>query len=191
MNKEKEYNLLDYEFSNGEKKLRVDLTYFKDIPKVDIREYYLDKNDSDFKPTKKGIQLDVQKSEALRFALEENAKIIDQHLLNGINKSWSDNIKTIKSSSDFFSSFEFYRVISKGSEDTIVFNQNHAFGKKISEFEGKIMTQEISELIELIKILLVSHDHSYNNFDENTKIEVGDFIQDQKQIWSNLIKRLL
>ena len=86
MNKEKEYTLLDYEFSNGEKKLRVDLTYFKDIPKVDISEYYLDKIDSDYKPTKKGIQLDIQKSEALRIALEENAKIIDQHLLNNSNK---------------------------------------------------------------------------------------------------------
>ena len=76
MNHINEYALLDFDFSNGKKKLKVVLTYFNDVPKIDIREYYRDEDDGTFKHTKKGVQLDPKKAEALRAALEQNVKIL-------------------------------------------------------------------------------------------------------------------
>ena len=76
MSKESEYTLLDFVFSNGKKKLKVVLTYFKEIPKIDIREYYYNLTEDIFKPTPKGIQLDSNKAEALRASLENNTSIL-------------------------------------------------------------------------------------------------------------------
>jgi hypothetical protein len=186
-----EYLLLDFDFSNGKKKLKAVLTYFNDIPKIDIREYYFDEEDSTFKHTKKGVQLDPKKAEALRAALEQNAKIIDKHLLSEDLEKWSDQIKTIESSADFFSEFEFYKTKSTATKEEIIFNSNHSFGKKIIDIESKIRDNEnAKELMSLLKCLLVSYNHSLSQFDEDSKTSVGDFLQDQNQTWASLLKRL-
>ena len=191
MKENREYLLLDYNFASGNKKLKVTLTYFKDVPKIDIREYYLDENDDTFKHSKKGVQLDSQKAEALRAALMKNTQIIDRHLLNEDLEKWANQIKTIESSADFFSDFEFYKTKSIANKDEIVFNLNHPFGKKLLNIETKIKNNEnAEELMSLIKCLLISYSHSLSQFDEESKTTVGDFLQDQNQTWSSLLKRL-
>lgn len=192
MNQNNEYILLDFNFSNGKKKLKVVLTYFNDIPKIDIREYYLDSETNDYKHSKKGIQLDPQKAEALRSALEQNARIIDKHLLSEDLNKWSKNIKKIETSADFFSNFEFFKTISTGSKDEIVFNTNHPFGRKILSFQNKIQNgnENANEMITIINELLISYHHSISQFDESTKITLGDFLQDHNQTWSTLLKRI-
>jgi hypothetical protein len=191
MSQNKEYTLLDFDFSNGKKKLKVMLTYFNDIPKLDIREYYLDENDGKFKHSKKGVQLDPKKSEALRAALEENAKIIDQHLLSDDLEKWATKIKKIETSADFFSHYEFFKTVSKGATEEIVFNTNHPFSRRILKLESKIKSDEnAKELMTLLKALLISYNNSLSQFDEQSKVTVGDFIQDTNQTWSTLLKRL-
>ena len=138
MNHINEYALLDFDFSNGKKKLKVVLTYFNDVPKIDIREYYRDEDDGTFKHTKKGVQLDPKKAEALRAALEQNVKIIDQHLISDDLEKWARKIKKIETSADFFSHFEFFKVVSSATKEEIVFNSNHLFGRKVLELESKI-----------------------------------------------------
>lgn len=187
----KEYILLDFEFSNGKKKLKVVLTYFNDIPKIDIREYYLDEEDRTFKHTKKGVQLDSKKAEALRAALEQNAKIIDEHLLSENLEKWASEIKKIETAEDFFSHFEFFKIVSSGNKDLIIFNSNHQFGKKILNLEKRILNNEQAiEVMTLLKCLLISYNHSLSQFDEESKITVGDFVQDQNQTWSSLLNRV-
>jgi hypothetical protein len=191
MKQNDEFSLLDYEFFNGKKKLKVTLTRFKDQPKVDIREFYLDKDDGLFKHTTKGVQLDLKKAEALREALEQNAKIIDQHLLGDNLERWAKDIKTIESKADFFSHFEFFKTMSSGSKEEITFNTNHPFGKKLYNIEGKISDNlDAKELMELIKILLISYNHSISQFEEDSKTSIGDFIQDHNQTWATLLKRI-
>ena len=191
MNQNNEYTLLDFDFSNGRKKLKLVLTYFNDVPKIDIREYYLDDDDGTFKHTKKGVQLDPKKAEALRAALEQNAKIIDQHLISGDLDKWASKIKKIETSADFFSNFEFFKTVSTSSKEEIVFNSNHPFGRKVLALESKIKNDENAvELMSLIKCLLISYNHSLSQFDELSKTTVGDFVQDQNQTWSCLLKRI-
>ena len=191
MNQVNEYTLLDYDFSNGRKKLKLVLTYYNDIPKIDIREYYLDEEDGKFKHTKKGVQLDQKKAEALRAALEQNSHIIDKHLLSEDLEKWATNIKTIETSADFFSDFEFFKTVSSGSKEEIIFNINHPFGKRVLNLESKINSDEnAKELMTLLKELLISYNHSLSQFHEMTKTTVGDFVQDQNQTWSTLLKRI-
>jgi hypothetical protein len=191
MNEDKEYPLLDYNFANGKKKLKVILTYFKDIPKIDIREYYFDENDAAFKHSKKGIQLDPKKAEALRTALENNAKIIDKHLISEDLEKWASKIKIIESSADFFSEYEFYKTRSTGQKDEIIFNENHPFGKKIFRMEAEIKNNKnAEELLQMLKTVLITYSQSLNQFDEESKITVGNFLQDQNQTWASLLKRI-
>ena len=192
MKQNNEYPLLDFEFSGGRKKLKMILTYFNDVPKIDIREYYFDEGEDDFKPTKKGVQLDPKKSEALRSALEQNASIIDKHLVSEDLKKWASKIKSIESSDDFFSSFEFFKTKSAGSKEEVIFNNNHPFGKKLSLLKEKAKNNDTAqELLSLINCLLLSYDNSLSQFDEEAKTNVGDFVQDQNQSWSSLLKRLI
>jgi hypothetical protein len=192
MKESKAYTLLDFEFSGGRKKLQMILTYFNDVPKIDIREYYFDEADEDFKPTKKGVQLDPKRAEALRTALEENAAIIDKHLLSEDLQKWANQVKSIESSEDFFSNFEFFKTKSNGSKEEIIFNSNHAFGKKLSVLKEKAKGNDTAqELLLLVNCLLISYDHSLSQFDEETKTNVGDFVQDQNQTWSSLLRRLI
>jgi hypothetical protein len=190
-----EYTLLDYEFANGRKKLKVVLTYFNDLPKIDIREYYFDESDSTFKHSKKGIQLDAQKAEALKAALEQNTSIIDQHLLSDQLESWVHQIRKIETSSDFFSNYEFYKTKSSGGIEEIIFNSNHPFGKKLNELDNQIKENknEINapkQLMEILKVLLISYNQAISQFDDNAKVTVSDFIQDHNQTWSSLLKRI-
>lgn len=192
MKQNKEYPLLDFEFSGGRKKLKMILTYFNDVPKIDIREYYFDEDEEEFKPTKKGVQLDPKKSEALRSALEQNATIIDKHLVSEDLKKWASQIKSIESSDDFFSNFEFFKTKSTGSKEEVIFNSNHPFGKKLSTLKEKAKGNDTAqELMSLINCLLLSYDNSLSQFDEETKTNVGDFVLDQNQLWSSLLKRLM
>ena len=195
MKQNNEYTLLDYEFANGRKKLMVVLTYFNDLPKIDIREYYFDENEKVFKHTKKGVQLDTQKAEALRAALEQNSSIIDQHLISEQLENWVHQIRKIETSADFFSNYEFFKTKSAGGIEEIIFNSNHPIGKKINEFEIKIKEntsdkQMSSELLNIIKLLLISYNQSLSQFDEAAKVNVADFIQDHNQTWSSLLKRI-
>jgi hypothetical protein len=192
MNQNSEYTLLDFDFANGKKKLKLVLTYFIDVPKIDIREYYLDEVDGIFKHTKKGVQLDPKKAEALRAALEQNANIIDQHLISGDLDKWANKIKKIETSADFFSNFEFFKTVSTATKDEIIFNSNHPFGRKVLALESKIKNDENAvELMSIIKCLLISYNHSLSQFDELAKTTVGDFVQDQNQTWSSLLKRII
>ena len=192
MSQNNDYTLLDYNYPNGKSKLKVVLTYFKEVPKIDIREYYFDETENDFKHTKKGVQLDIKKAEALRAALEQNTKIIDKHLLSEDLEIWAKDIKKIESSADFFSDFEFFKSKSFGSKEEIIFNSNHSFGKKVMALEKKAKDNEVAqELIDVIKSLLVSYNHALCQYDESAKTTVGDFIQDQGQTWSTLLKRLV
>lgn len=192
MKENKEYTLLDYEFSKGNKKLKLVLTYFRGTPKIDIREYYLDRNDMIFKHSKKGIQLDAQKAEALRSALEQNALIIDKHLINADLDQWLKQIKKIETYSDFFSHYEFYKTKSTGSQELVIFNSNHPFGKRIIDLKKMIAGNgAATEIMNLMLILLLSYNNALCQFDEETKITVGDFIQDQHQTWSSLLKRMI
>jgi hypothetical protein len=191
MSQNSECVLLDYNFHEGRKKLKVVLTYFNDIPKIDIREYYFDEEDGTFKHTKKGIQLDLKKSEALRASLEENAKIIDHHLISEDLGKWVDKVKRIETSADFFSHFEFFKTTSKATCEEVVFNNNHPFGRRILEIESKIVNNEnATDLMKLVKCLLISYNNSLSQFDELSKTTVGDFVQDQNQTWSTLLRRL-
>lgn len=192
MKENKVYPLLDFEFLGGRKKLQMILTYFKDVPKIDIREYYFDEDEEEFKPTKKGVQLDPKKAEALRSALEQNAEIINKHLVSEDLQKWASHIKSIESSDDFFSNFEFFKTKSNGSKEEIIFNSNHDFGKKMSILKEKAKGNETAqELLSLLNFLLISYDHSLSQFDGEAKTNVGDFIQDQNQTWSSLLKRLM
>lgn len=192
MKQNKEYPLLDFEFSSGSKKLRMILTYFNDVPKVDIREYYWDEDDEEFKPTRKGVQLDPKRAEALRSALEQNADIIDKHLVSKDLQKWASQIKRIESSDDFFSNFEFFKTKSTGSNEEIVFNNNHPFGKRLSSLKEESKGNKTAEeLLSLVSCLLISFNHSLSQFDEEAKTTVGDFVQDQNQTWSSLLKRLI
>lgn len=187
-----DFSLLDYDFSNGNKKLRLTLTYFNGIPKIDIREFYLDKKEQKFKHSRKGIQLDPQKAEAIRAALGQNSKIIDKHLLSEDLQNWASDVKEIKTSADFFSHFDFFKTISKGSKEEIILNSNHPFSKRIIEIEKKIDTNKLAgELLELLKILLICYNNSLSQFNDQSKITVEDFVFDQNQIWSSLLKRVL
>jgi len=191
MKQNKEYTLLDYDFSNGKKKFKMVLTYFNDVPKVDLREYYLDKDDGTFKQTKKGVQLDSKKAEALKAALEQNANIIDKHLLMEDLENWASKIKKIETSADYFSHFEFFKTVSSGTKELIIFNNNHPFSMKVLNLENKIENDECAkELMKLLKELLISYSHSLNQFDEQSKTTAGDFIQDLNQTWSTLLKRM-
>src|SRR5213078_2561247 len=114
MKENNEYALVDYEFLQGKKKLKMILTYFKGVPKIDIREYYWDSAEDEYLPTKKGVQLDHKRAEALRSALEWNAAIIDKHLVSEDLEKWAKQIRTIESSDDFFSNFEFFKTRSSG-----------------------------------------------------------------------------
>jgi hypothetical protein len=192
MSLDRNYELLDFEFSEGKKRLKVVLTYFGGVPKVDIREYYLDKEDGEFKHTKKGVQLDPVKAEALRTALERNAELIDRHLLNSDLETWAGKIKKIETSSDFFSAFEFFKCASDGSFETITFNLNHPLGKRLGELEQDCRENATAhEILLILKTVLIAHEHSLSQFDENAKLRLGDFLQDQTHIWSTILKRLL
>lgn len=195
MKQNNEYVLLDYEFSDGKKKLKVVLTYFNDLPKVDIREYYFDDKDNTFKHSKKGIQLDALKAEALRVALEKNSSIIDHHLINSSLESWVHQIRKIETKADFFSNYEFYKTKSIGAEEEIIFNMNHPFGNKINEIEVSLKENKSSllvcnQLLTMIKSLLITYNQSLSQFDENAKVTVSDFLQDHNQTWSSLLKRI-
>ena len=192
MKENREYTLLDFDFSNGNKKLKVVLTYFNEIPKLDIREYYLDKDDGTFKHSKKGIQLDSKKAEALRVALDKNEKIIDKHLVSENLDKWASEIKKIETSADFFSHFEFYKTVSKGNIEEVIFNNNHPFGNKILKLENSIKDNAVaSDLMFLLKCLLISYHHSLSQFDERSKVTIGDFIKDHDQTWSALLNRIM
>jgi hypothetical protein len=191
MNNESEYTLLDFVFSNGKKKLKVVLTYFKEIPKIDIREYYYNLTEDIFKPTPKGIQLDSSKAEALKASLESNTLIINKHLLSEDLDKWSNQIMLIKSSSDFFSEFEFYKTKSTAKGDEIIFNQNHPLGKKIIDLQSKVdKNHEEEELIRIINSILITYNQSLSQFDESAKTQVCDFLQDHNQTWGILLKRI-
>ena len=192
MKRSDEYVLLDYEFSQGRKKLKMILTYFNSVPKVDIREYYFDEDDETFKHTKKGVQLDPQKAEALRSALEENAAIIDKHLVSEDLAKWASQVKCIESSDDFFSDYEFFRTRSTGGKEEVIFNTNHPFGKRLSDLKDRAAKNpEARELLHLINCLLLGYQNSMCQFDEDAKTRIGDFSQDLNQLWGSLIRRML
>lgn len=191
MSQDKDYELLDFEFFGGKKKLKVILTYYNGVPKVDIREYYLDLDENVFRHTKKGVQLDPQRAEALRSALEVNAGVIDRHLLRENLTRWASKIKKIETVGDFFSHFEFFKCSSDGSVERIVFNSGHSVGKRLIELEKECISNEQGrELLSILKRILIAHQHSLSQFDEDAKLRLGDFIQDQSQVWSTLLKRL-
>ena len=127
----------------------------------------------------------------MRAALEQNANIIDQHLLSDDLDKWASKIKTIETTADFFSHFEFFKTVSSGTKEEIIFNTNHPFGRKVLNLEGKIKNDENAmELMSLIKVLLITYNHSLSQFDEMAKTTIGDFVQDQNQTWSTLLKRI-
>lgn len=191
MNHDEGFELLDFSFNNGKKRLRLKLTYFNRVPKIDIREYYFDTEALEYRPSKKGVQLDSSRAEALRSALEQNAEIINDHLIGGDLERWASSIKKIESEEDYLSNYEFFKSESQGSRENIIFNTNHPIGRRLREIDlntSKDSTAE--ELMGIVKLILVSHEHSLSHFHEEGKTRVGDFIQDQKQVWSALLKRL-
>lgn len=193
MNQSNDIVLLDYEFSNGKKKLMMVLTFFKDVPKIDIREYYYDEPEKDYKHTKKGVQLDAQKSEALRAALEQNSIVIAQHLISENLENWLHQVRRIETKADFFSNYEFYKTISFGDTEEIIFNINHPIGKKIMQLSKEIeanKNETAAELLEILKVLLICFNQTNSQFEDNAKVIVSDYVQDQMQIWSSLLKRI-
>ena len=189
MRDNKEHDLLDLEFSKGKLKLKMALTFFKGIPKIDIREYYFDRKVAEYKPSRKGIQLDSSRAEALLAALKLNSKYIDMHLLNEDLSEWSKDIKKISSSNDYFSDNEFYKSVMKGSENEIVFNLNHPLGLVLQNLSQSNKGNNTE--VELIKTLLLSFERSLSQFDHDSKVQAGDLIFDLKSTWSILLKRIL
>jgi hypothetical protein len=188
--------LLDYDFTRGPSrqphKLKVVLTYFSGIPKIDIREYYFDFTSNEFKPTKRGVQLDPHKAEYLRTALEKNAEIIDKHLFEKDLEDWIKNVTKIESSSETLSNYEFYKTISKGGKDEVIYNHNHPLGriiKSITKNENK--NQDVKELLNLINVLLLTFSITISQFDRESKGEFGDLIDDINIKWNSLLKRIL
>lgn len=191
MNQTHDYDLLDLEFANGKKKLKLVLTYFNDSPKLDLREYYFDETSSEFRHTKKGVQLDYEKAEALRNALEVNSEIINSHMLSKKSNQKLLNIKTISSSAGSFPINEFFKTESRGSEEKVIFNINHPAGKKFIDLDQKSnRDNDFLELLHLLKLLLVSYDHAISQFDEQSKTTVGDFVSHHARTWSAMLKRL-
>jgi len=188
--------LLEYDFSRGYNKqphkLKVVLTYFNNVPKIDIREYFYDIKNDEFKPTKRGIQLDPLRAEYLRKALEENAEIIDKYLFSKEIDNWVENVRKIESSSEMLSKYEFYRTISKGGIDEVIYNQNHPFGMKLnSVVNSENKEHEINKLSNLINALLLTYSKTICQIDRESKGEFGDLIDDINLKWNSLLKKIL
>ncbi len=103
------------------------------------------------------------------------------------------SIKEIKTTEDYFNHYEFYKTVSKsGGNDEIIYNANHPFGQKILSIENRMEGNDaLKELMTLLKILLITYNHSLCQFDETSKISVGDFMQDHSRLWSTLLSRLM
>ncbi len=188
--------LLDYCFLKGsfkqKHKLKLVLTYFSGIPKLDIREYYLDVNDEQYKPTKRGVQLDPQKAEALRYALEQNSEIIDQHLLSEDLAIWVSKIKKIESESDFFSNYEFFKIISNGNIEKVIYNKNHPFGKKLDYLLNKEYDSDVkNDLLLLLNSVLIAYQHTLSHINMDTKIKSQDLVDDINIKWNSLLRKML
>ena len=63
--------------TTGSDIIRVELSEFKEKTYINIRVWYLDKNTDEYKPTKKGISLSVNKYDELMDALAELGEDIE------------------------------------------------------------------------------------------------------------------
>ncbi len=56
-------------------RLRISRSEFKGVDRIDIRHFYLDKDSDEFKPTKKGVSIPVEKIPALIKRLKAIAEL--------------------------------------------------------------------------------------------------------------------
>ncbi|HIE53057.1 MAG TPA: transcriptional coactivator p15 [Armatimonadetes bacterium] len=63
---------------NPLEKIRVQIREYRGHRYIDVRTYYLDDNDNQWKPTRKGLTLNLETSALLREALEKAEEIFEE-----------------------------------------------------------------------------------------------------------------
>ena len=142
------------------------LNEYKGTRTFDIRKHYVDKKTNDLRPTKKGVAITEKMFDITLEVLEENKEKIRNWLSasgdisaevrknHELEKRYSETARfknhnfILEESS--WKSPEFFRLVSKGGCDSLVFNIGHPSVKKflkvINEFEKISDVEELRQL---------------------------------------------
>jgi len=176
--------LLDAEINRGKNRLRVDLTEWKGVPKLDIRDYYA--SDGDFLPGKRGIQLNEQQFNVLLRALESNIESIKEHFLGEIVRP-SSKPPVLKIDDIFFSKNEFYRCSNVDGEDQITINPNHPLGTRLKDLVEELPPKSRNQIAVLLTAILGSFEKSLSQVESSAKISAEDLIEVQMHYWGKFL----
>lgn len=194
MKKNNHYTVLELDFSNNQENLKVILRYFNQRPnigleglaKIEHRISQLDDENGTFNLVKRNEIY----SEQLKTALEEIVNVFARQLVNMNHDNQPSELNKIETAAEIMPNFEFQKTTISGCKEVLIFNSNHPFGSKILELDEKIKDNELAiDVMNMLKSLLLSYNHSISQFDEMAKTTVGDFVQDQNHIWSSFLKR--
>ena len=151
------------------------LNEYKGIRSFDMRKFYVDKKTNDLRPTKKGIAITEKMFGIMLGVLEENKEKIRNWLLESydvstevrkiheLEKKYSEDAIfkkhnfILKESS--WQSPEFFRLVSKGGCDGLVFNVRHPSVKKfltvINTLENSSDIEELQQLGSKLKDFII------------------------------------
>ena len=151
------------------------LNEYKGVRSFDMRKHYVDKKTNDLRPTKKGIAITEKMFDITLDVLEENKEKIRNWLsISGdISAEVRENLELEKKYSEAarfknhkfnleessWKSPEFFRLVSKGGCDSLVFNISHPsvkeFLKIINTFENTSDIEELQQLGNKLKWFVI------------------------------------
>jgi hypothetical protein len=185
------------------KHLVIQLNEFDDNRFLDMRYFYFDKNDQEYKPTRKGISLTKSNYLMMKKVVEKNHEEVMDWLGVGYvpehvteyQKQQEEQAKlvrymTVGKLELFFENEKrdpgFFRVETLGGQSQLYINEAHVFGNKLASTIKN--NNSDNSIIHLILNLLLMYDKSKDGLKGTVSIDPEVLFEQLEYDWANFLK---
>ena len=185
----------------------VSLDEFKGVKLFSIRQWYVDKATSEWRPTTKGISLSEEKFNFVLRAIKDHEDEIRQWLQDDNSthaKVWQEHQKQrvygnqamfkrrfYEVNKEAWKSPEFFRVEAEGGKDRLVLNIEHPLIALLLELTStnQESPSSLTALSHLFEILLLSFARTQRLFNEGQMLDQESFFEIVMSNWGLLAQR--
>lgn len=185
------------------KHLVIQLNEFEDNRFLDMRYFYFDKKDKEYKPTRKGISLTKSNYLMMKKVVEKNHEevmdwlgvgYVPEHVAEYQDKQ-EEQVELVKYMSigklDLFFEYEkrdpsFFRIDYLGGQNKLYINEGHPFGEKLSSIIKNENRNE--ELVHLLMNLLLMYSKSKDGLSGTVSIDPEVLFEQLEYDWANFLK---
>lgn len=187
--------------------LVISLKDFKGSPLIDIRKFFLDRQDDELKPTKKGLALKKNNFKLLLDTLNECSDEIFEWLDSGQKNSLNNARETLMkrvdalederrqpqqfiSVSDSWKAPNFFEIESLGGIDKVVFNEGHEFFDFLKKEKSSDNSQNPS-LKDLLSKILISYNKAKEILDDDGEYTASELFNGLEYEWGLILKNYI